>query len=269
MFDSWKTAVQLVLIIGWFLGSTLVWARLLERRTSDFPAWEPPGSSSARIPAGVMLGTALWLAFQFVMKLTAAPEVPVKPSLLGVQLMCGINLVIAALWPLAMIDGRRSPADFGFSLADCRKQIDFGIQAFFAAVWPTALMLLISMAWRTQETQHSHLQALRDPENSTLVAWIVFSAVVAAPLAEELLFRVTLQSWLAERMPAALAIVGTAMMFALVHGWRDALPLLPLSLILGYLYHRTRSYWACVTAHAIFNASNLAMVLLADDRLPA
>jgi membrane protease YdiL (CAAX protease family) len=50
--------------------------------------------------------------------------------------------------------------------------------------------------------------------------------------------------------------------FAGVHGLHDALPLLPLALVLGALYHLRRSYVAIVTAHACFNAAFLVLALL-------
>jgi hypothetical protein len=180
--------------------------------------------------------------------------------------MCGINFVIAALLPIVLTDGlRRTWDSVGLSGRRLGEQIGVGLHAFLVAVWPTALLLAVSSAWRSEETQHSYLQALREHANGEWIAWIVLSAVVAAPLAEELLFRVVLQGWLSERFSGATAIGVTAAVFALVHGWHDAIPLVPLSLILGFVFHQTRWYWACVTTHALFNAANLAMVLLARD----
>jgi membrane protease YdiL (CAAX protease family) len=69
-------------------------------------------------------------------------------------------------------------------------------------------------------------------------------------------------------MPAAAAIGIVTVLFAAVHGLPDALPIVPLALVLGYVFHRTRSYVAVVTLHALFNSYNLILMsayVLAKD----
>jgi membrane protease YdiL (CAAX protease family) len=263
MIESWQSGVQLLLVAGSLLGSGYVWTEILRKRARGLPPLEPHTRPVAPIPWGVVVGVMLWIGFQLANSLAGPKGTPVLPSIWEVQLMCGINFLIAAVLPLALATNGRPLKGFGIYFENWRRQIAVGVKAFLAAVWPTALLLLLSLPWR-EETQHVYLKALRDVEHVELVVWIFVSAAIAAPLAEEMLFRVTLQSWLAERLPAWLAIGGSAAIFALAHNWRDALPLLPLALILGYVFHRTRSYWACVTAHALFNAANLTMALLSE-----
>jgi len=262
---SWNSIVQVQLILAGFIGSTLVWGAIWRRISVGLPVLEPSEQPASCVPRGVVIGVLAWLSFQIWAKIVSAGAPPQEISLIGLQLMCGINLLIAALLPLALLDaGRRTPSEVGISLHAWSQQLTQGTRAFLAAIWPTALLLILSSLWRDAETQHSMLQALHNQPDMQLIAWIIFSAVIVAPLAEELLFRVTLQSWLSEWLPRSAAIGVTAAIFALVHGWRDALPLLPLALILGYQFQQTRRYWACVMTHALFNASNLAMVLLGD-----
>jgi membrane protease YdiL (CAAX protease family) len=52
------------------------------------------------------------------------------------------------------------------------------------------------------------------------------------------------------------------MIFSVVHGVPDCFPLFPLALILGFVYHRTRSFLAVVVLHALFNATNLTLSVL-------
>jgi membrane protease YdiL (CAAX protease family) len=92
---------------------------------------------------------------------------------------------------------------------------------------------------------------------------VALAAVVLAPLAEELMFRVVIQGWLESREKPAAAITTTALLFSVIHGLPDAIGLFPLALILGYVYRRTHSYLAVVVLHGLFNAFNLSMVLLA------
>ena len=74
-----------------------------------------------------------------------------------------------------------------------------------------------------------------------------------------------LQGWLQSRIEPAWAIFAVAVLFAFVHGWPDSLPLIPLSLILGYVYYRRHSYLAVVMLHLLFNATNLALAVLTQQ----
>ncbi len=52
---------------------------------------------------------------------------------------------------------------------------------------------------------------------------------------------------------AWLAIFGSAMLFAIIHPWPHALAMLPMGLLLGWLYQRTQSLVAPITFHMLFN----------------
>jgi membrane protease YdiL (CAAX protease family) len=85
---------------------------------------------------------------------------------------------------------------------------------------------------------------------------------VLAPLVEELIYRVVLQTWLQKIAPPREALIAVAIIFAAVHRLPDALPLLPLALILGYVYQQRRSFLTIVLIHMLFNAVNLILALL-------
>lgn len=53
---------------------------------------------------------------------------------------------------------------------------------------------------------------------------------------------------------ARLAIYGSAMLFAVAHGWPQSIPLFLLGLGLGWLAYRTQSLIGCMICHALFNA---------------
>lgn len=263
MFPSWPRTVQFVLVEGLILGSVLVWVSVITRLRTGRSLWNLSETTLAPVRFSVLLGVVGWLVLQVALRLSRGTEPSPSISLSGIQVMTLINLMIAVALPAMLIEGgQRRFAEIGLSTEQWPQQIVVGLSGFLAAVIPTGALLLASRFWRTQETQHAFLQALRDASDWNIVVWIVLSAAIAAPLAEELLFRVVLQGWLSERLPGSVAIGITAVIFAFVHGWRDALPLIPLSLILGILYHRTHHYWSCVVTHAAFNATNLAMFLL-------
>ncbi|HEY3964048.1 MAG TPA: CPBP family intramembrane glutamic endopeptidase, partial [Planctomycetaceae bacterium] len=92
--------------------------------------------------------------------------------------------------------------------------------------------------------------------------WIIVSAVILAPVAEELLYRVLLQGWAQGQMASWKAIVFSSFVFVVQHDPFDWLPLIPLALILSYVYNRRRSYLAVVVLHALFNGVMLALAAL-------
>ena len=82
-----------------------------------------------------------------------------------------------------------------------------------------------------------------------------------APLLEEPLFRGIMFRGFASAMPAWAAMALSGFLFALVHvNAASFLPLLFLGCAFAELYRRTGTILAPMTAHALFNAANLALL---------
>jgi membrane protease YdiL (CAAX protease family) len=90
---------------------------------------------------------------------------------------------------------------------------------------------------------------------------MLFLAVAAiAPLLEELLFRGLLQTALMKHLPAWAAILGAAVVFALVHGQVYAFPaLVAMGAVFGVLYYKTGSLRVTILAHALNNSAALLL----------
>jgi membrane protease YdiL (CAAX protease family) len=83
-------------------------------------------------------------------------------------------------------------------------------------------------------------------------------AVVAAPLAEELIFRGCLYGILRQIGGRLLAIAVSSLLFALIHGHLPSLAgLMVLSVGLSLLYEKTGSLWAPILLHAAFNGLSI------------
>jgi uncharacterized protein len=208
-----------------------------------------------------------WVGFQVVQAilLTVVDRPREPPSLQQVQNVITMNAtIVLVVWVLMTRSGRVALSSFGINTVDTPSQIAAGVKGFVASWIPVAVILLIAaqLNLRTEEGQHSFFKVLEDHPGATTIFWIFLAAVILAPLAEELVYRVVLQGWLQTWTSPITAIVLVAVVFSLVHGWRDALPLLPLALILGYVYNRTYSYWTVVTIHLLFNANQLTIALL-------
>jgi membrane protease YdiL (CAAX protease family) len=92
--------------------------------------------------------------------------------------------------------------------------------------------------------------------------YLAFFAVVLAPVAEEFIFRGVLFPFIKNLGFPRIAWIGVSLLFALIHN--DAaifIPLFVLALMLTWLYEKTENLLAPVLAHALFNTTNLVMLI--------
>jgi membrane protease YdiL (CAAX protease family) len=92
--------------------------------------------------------------------------------------------------------------------------------------------------------------------------YFVLFAVVIAPVAEEFIFRGMLYPLIKQLGSPRAAIFGVSAIFAGIHF--DAgtfVPLFALALLFTWLYEKTDCLLAPITAHALFNAANVVLLL--------
>lgn len=95
------------------------------------------------------------------------------------------------------------------------------------------------------------------------------TVVLVAPLLEEWMLRGVALKGMLQHMDPWKAIVWSAVMFGVVHGnpWQ-AIPAIIMGCLFGWVYYRTRSYWACVSLHALNNGLSFLLSASFPD-LPA
>ncbi|MBW3539988.1 MAG: CPBP family intramembrane metalloprotease [Planctomycetes bacterium] len=152
-------------------------------------------------------------------------------------------------------------ARFGIEGRGLGQEATWGAIGFLASLPPVIAVLLATAAWRSEETQHPLIKLVGGDAALATRILVAISVVIVAPLVEELMYRVVLQTSLRRWMPPAAAIVLTAVLFSAVHGWPDLVPLLPLALVLGYVYEQRHSFAAVVVLHGLFNLWMLALAL--------
>ena len=155
-----------------------------------------------------------------------------------------------------------SAAEFGMTLKDFRRYFKTGVVWGLAAKFLPALALIIilipfSIFFREQ------LAGLDLESNLGMSSLTVFSAewfalalsaVVIAPIWEELLMRGILYPYLRRDFGLKAAVVVSSLAFALLHGLGFVLvPTFIGGVFLAALYERTGSLAPCVVAHAVFN----------------
>jgi membrane protease YdiL (CAAX protease family) len=256
-----------LLVFALLMGSILVWMaavrRLLERRALvDY---------EGRLRVSWKAYDLVWLILAWpILEVTALRIVVGKVDMAQQGLsMPALAAVTAAhfLWVVIAIGylmGRGvRPKELGFDTSRLRYDLRLGLLAFLAAApLVYGVQILVSQFWTPQ--LHPLARLVTERPSGALMAVAALSAVVVAPLAEELLFRVLFQGWLERalrrrrawgiRVDRVLPIVASALVFAAMHQGADRIALFVLALFLGFLYRQTHRIFPSLVVHACINA---------------
>lgn len=237
-------------------------------RPAATPAAEPPSRDAAALEpdaAALSLTRIIWmlLATLFAgVALAAAIMVlfPDWPDILQMALPTEIALAGAvayavrrtgrpwrealALWPL----DRRALAPLAFVLV--------GAVTVFSELY-----LVVQRIVPVPPAFEAMLRELLQITGPTDLAATLLIAIVVAPLLEEALFRGVILHALLVRMGPLAACLWTAALFALFHLYNpwQILPTFFLGLLLGWVVLVTRTVFAGIVLHALFNAASLAV----------
>ena len=110
--------------------------------------------------------------------------------------------------------------------------------------------------------EQAPVRDFRNSSSQIALAMKIAMACLAAPLAEELLFRGYLYGTLKRFTSPLFAAVVSAALFASAHANLPALlPLWGLAIILVISYEATKCLWVPIGIHAFFNAANIVLLL--------
>lgn len=107
------------------------------------------------------------------------------------------------------------------------------------------------------------VRALQDQSDPGFLALMRFSALIVAPICEEIVFRGYVYGVLKRFGGPWVAAVASSLVFAAAHASAGALlPLALFGLLLVWMYERTGSIWAPIAAHACFNAVTVVVLMV-------
>lgn len=95
-------------------------------------------------------------------------------------------------------------------------------------------------------------------------SWAKIACVaLLAGVGEELLFRIALQSWLANHVAIYLAIFAPALVFGLLHflSWSYFIAATVMGLLFGIVYHLTQSAMLVIVWHAVYDLIALGVMI--------
>lgn len=113
------------------------------------------------------------------------------------------------------------------------------------------------------ESMQEAVKVFQEVKDPLVIALMAVTAVIVAPLAEEVVFRGYLYPAAKRFCGPAGAIVFSSLVFAAAHGHVVALlPLFILAVVLCLIYEFTGSIWSCMAVHFLFNAATVGIQLL-------
>lgn len=216
----------------------------------------------------------LWLIFFIYLGLTFgafashfAGPASVRSSVRTVVAALGFQGVALVLMPGFLREhGLGWNGGFGFH-ERWPRAVGYGVLAACGFL-PVAIGLRKIAEWSLQRLDvpvklQPAVEALQDSSSWLDAAAIGVVAIALAPVAEEMLFRGILYPAVKLLGFPRLAVLGTAVLFAVVHfNIATFLPLLVLALVLTWLYEETGNLLAPIAAHLTFNALQFAMFYL-------
>ena len=281
--------------LGWFLLGmvallviALAVAWLRSGTLAGPPRIAPAPGALRRLTMVTLLGLATWILIPsfFAAALQVQRDAPLDPvpatrpapvftpqQSVIMSLVAGAGAAVVLILASAMFrpGGLR---ELGFGSERLRRGISIGVRIAILVV-PLTLMVAVATdkLWQLVGLEHpgAHemLQILGETEAPAMRALIYVSAILIAPLFEELLFRGHMQTLIvgmsgpqaaSSRAVRWIAILITSSLFTLVHGalWMMP-PIFFFSVCLGYVYERTANLWTAITVHLLFNLTNVVL----------
>ncbi len=140
--------------------------------------------------------------------------------------------------------------------------IALAIVSLPVVLWLNSLSQLVVAKLFGEPPLQPAIQILESAQSIRQQLIVAITTMILAPLSEEILFRGVLYRTVQQAGHPRAALVGTSLVFALIHG--SAMTILPLTVLaIGFcvLYDRTGRLIAPVLAHATFNCVNFFLYL--------
>jgi membrane protease YdiL (CAAX protease family) len=135
----------------------------------------------------------------------------------------------------------------------------WGLGGYLVAIPLVFVVSLINqLFWQGQGGSNPLLFLALQAQDKVVLAIFFFTAAVAAPIFEEILFRGFLLPSLTRYVPVWGAILISSLVFAFAHlNLSEVFPLATLGIILGVVYTRSRNLLASILLHSLWNSGTL------------
>lgn len=264
-----------LLTVALMLASLALWGIIIERLMAGDPLVDVRTPATRSRPLIAVALTGGWIFYGLIQVLLLhwlgiprkVPDLTLERAVWIASESILTQILMMSVFLLCLTGlGSRSLWRYGIGFDKPLKDIGLGAKGYLAAMLPVVLVGLAMKSFHSDSNKHPYFQLLDQQNSWMLFSLLGFSAVILAPVGEELTYRVIFQGALQRWLSPGVAILISSLVFSSVHGFPDALSLMPLALILGYLYWKTGSYVVAVTTHAVFNGVNFMLAILQLQR---
>ncbi|BEP30172.1 CPBP family intramembrane glutamic endopeptidase [Helicovermis profundi] len=159
-------------------------------------------------------------------------------------------LLLFILWIAFVIKRVKIKEYISFSKLSLKNLPVFIGISFLAQSLSTFLLTLTNYIHPIENSYNDMLAVLK----SQSIFITIISAVILAPITEEILFRGIIFKKLHNNINLKTAIVIQAMLFSFVHfNLAQTLPTFLLGVVLAYMYYKTNNLWVPIFIHIIYN----------------
>ena len=271
--------ISTLTVLGIVLGLTLFWSIRTFATTKGFEKEIEPTSGKIDI-IDLLFALAIILffygntvsIFQNSMNPIDAPPIEKIDTTLSETILNNIIFLIIGglVFSFAsIIRGRNVNQVFGLKTISFGRILKWGLGAMVPVYIILVLgnfitQLIIPSKERVPEMQEI-VQTMITNSDITIRIALLFSAVIVAPVVEEIIFRGYIYPILKRYSHRFFAGLMTSLLFAVVHGHVEGLiPLMFLAIILTFCYEITGSILVPVLIHALFNGINSCFILISS-----
>ena len=182
-----------------------------------------------------------------------------------------VGVVIFALASFSR--GRKPKHVFGLRKRSQKYIIIITIAGMFVAYIAVLIgsiisSFLLSLGEPKKENLQEIVQTLMTNDDISLKIAIALSAIIFAPLIEEIIFRGYLYPIIKRFSHPIFSCVITSLLFAVIHSNLEGLiPLFLLAIVLTIFYEISKSIWVPILMHACFNGVNTISILILTNAL--
>jgi membrane protease YdiL (CAAX protease family) len=209
----------------------------------------------------VVLAIVLVLAAMFFLRIDPAAGGGQRLAVLLAANAIQVAVMLGAVYLTLIRGSTRSWTDLGFFRSDAKLMIAAGVAGALLAGSMEAIERFFGL------TLGNLVAGMIAPGGPSVIGYIgvVMLIGIATPLAEEVLFRGVLYSWMRSRWRAGLAVPLNCLLFGLVHLFYPP-PYIALVALLGavfaFSFERARSLWIPVMLHAGHNTAVITAVYI-------
>lgn len=250
-----EIALLIVLSLGGLVFLKKYFAVLPERSV-------PEGARTFGVVDAILVGLLLLLLVGNAVE-NFGKTVALSPALLAASCVMFILLTLMVLGVL--VGRRRNPIVlFGLHWPGWKKELPLSLLAL-VATYPLILLtqVVVQRVMGTKATPQDILQFLADGASWTDRSLVMVTAIVCAPVAEEVIFRGYIYGVMRRYLGRWAAVVLASAVFAVIHMHLPAIAgLFIFAILLALIYEKTGSLWAPMVVHAAFNTVTVVCTLI-------